>query len=232
MGTINVGTTATSQLNAGASILAAARAADVRLIKPRFTAFENAQRALSAAHEKVLAAEHNLGAEHDRLGELDLEQRKAIDALAAALIVEGAPRKNPFTSFGGRSPSALLTLGESEAGKAIQQLVAAVQHGKNVSKPALQAATAVHKTAAAVEQRRLQIDKLQGVLREARHNRDATAQAWAVALAALKRGARAAADDGAPALYAALFDRPTRSNGKAVRPAPVPSPAPATTATS
>ncbi len=53
---------------------------------------------------------------------------------------------------------------------------------------------------------------------------------WATALAALKRGARAAADDGAPTLYAALFDRPGRSNGKASRskPEPVPPPAPPT----
>ena len=80
-----------------------------------------------------------------------------------------------------------------------------------------------------MEQELARIDTLHGAVREARHTRDAVAQTWATDLAALKRGARAAADDGAPHLYPTLFDRPSRTNGKSAKPAPAPvaPPAPA-----
>ncbi len=72
------------------------------------------------------------------------------------------------------------------------------------------------------------MDKLQASVRDARRTRDAVAQGWESALAALKRGARAAADDGAPQLYATLFAPAGRSASKSSKPAPVaPPPAPA-----
>jgi hypothetical protein len=39
---------------------------------------------------------------------------------------------------------------------------------------------------------------------------------------ALKRGARSAADDGAPGLYTSLFGRPNRPNKKPAKPVPAP----------
>jgi hypothetical protein len=49
------------------------------------------------------------------------------------------------------------------------------------------------------------VAQLQDTVRDARRTRDAVAQGWESALAALKRGARAAADEGAPDLYPTLF---------------------------
>jgi hypothetical protein len=231
MATINIGTSAMSHLNAGASILAAARTVETRLIKVRLAAFERAQRSYSAAHDKVGAAEAQLGAAQTRLGELDADQDETVDALARALVAEGQPFNNPFGAFGPLAPRKLMAQPVADEVRAIHQLVAAVQRGKGVSKPTLQAAQTAEKAARAVEQQLAQIEKLQESTREARHTRDAVAQGWAKDLAALKRGARAASDDGAQHLYATLFDRPVRpstKNGKAshaVTPAePVPTP--------
>jgi len=225
MATIDVGNSVSSQLNAGASILAAARTIDTRLVKARLAAFERAQRSYSAAHDKVGAAEAALNAATTQLGELNADQGEAVDALARALIAEGAPRTNPFHAFGPLPPGKLIAQRNGDGVKAVHQLVTAVQRAKGISKPTLQAAQAVERAARAVEQQLAQIEKLHDTAREARHTRDAMAQAWATELAAFKRGARAAGDEGAPHLYAALFDRPARTNGKSAKPAPEP-PAP------
>ncbi len=65
------------------------------------------------------------------------------------------------------------------------------------------------------------MDKLQAGLRAARDARATAGTTWDKALQALKRGTRAAADDGAPGLYKALFGH-TRPKRKALVPAPVP----------
>jgi hypothetical protein len=228
MATLKLGSNVASQLDAGASIVAAADTVDTRLIKPRLSAFGGAQRTYKAAHEQVQAAEAHVTAAQMRLGELDVDQDEAVTALAAALIVDGQRRTNPFNVFGVPAPGKLMELAVADEAKAVHQLVAAVQRGKGASKPTLQAAQAAEKAARAVEQALAEIEKLQGSVRAARHRRDAVAQAWATALAALKRGARAAADDGAPTLYATLFDRPRPAKTKSAKPmpAPVPSPAP------
>jgi len=226
MATIDVGNSISSQLNAGASILAAARTVDTRLVKGRLAAFERAQRSYSTVHDKVSAAEAVLNAATTRLGELNADQHDAIDALARALIADGEPRTNPFRAFGPLPPGKLIAQNNGDGLKAVHQLVTAVQRAKGISKPALQAAQAAERAARAVEQQLAQIEKLRDTVREARHTRDAMAQGWATELAAFKRGARAAADDGAPHLYSTLFDRPARTNGKSAKPAPEPPPAP------
>jgi hypothetical protein len=221
-------------LGVGASILAAARTLDTRIIKARLAAFEAAQRTYSTGHDKVHTAEAQLGAAQLRLDELDAQQDQAVEALAAALIVDGQPRTNAFAAYGVPAPGKLMNLPVADEAKAVHQLVAAVQRGRGVSKPTLQAAQAAQKAARAIEQALVEMEKRQNVVREARHTRDAVAQTWATALAALKRGARAAADEGAPTLYATLFDRPQRPNGKngkspkaAAAPVPAPTPEPA-----
>jgi hypothetical protein len=73
------------------------------------------------------------------------------------------------------------------------------------------------------------LETLGVAVRDARSSRDAVAPAWEAALGALRRGARAAAADGATTLYATLFDRPARSNGKNHKPAPAPAPTPSPT---
>jgi len=201
------------------------------LIKARLTAFKRAQQVYTAAHEKVHAAEATLKAAQTQLGALKPDQDQAVDELACALVADGQPRANPFSAFGPMAPGKLMELRAADGARAIHQLVAAVQRTKGLSKPTLQAAQTAERKAAAVESALTQIEKRRDALREARHTRAAHAQTWATALAALKRGARAAADDGAPNLYATLFDRPSRPNGKSAkaRPAPIaPTPPPAT----
>ena len=234
MATISIGTSATSHLNAGASILAAARTVETRLIKARLAAFERTQRSYSAAHDKVNAAEAQLGAAQTRLGELDADQDEAVDALARALVADGQPLGNPLGAFSPLTPKKLMAQAVAEEVKAIHQLVAAIQRAKGVSKPTLQAAQAAEKAARAVEQQLAQMEKVQEAIRETRHTRAAVAQGWAKDLAALKRGARAAEDDGVTRLYAALFDRATRTstkNGKSSHTAPPAEPVPAPAAT-
>lgn len=214
MGTIKIGATPGSRLEAGASILAAARTTDTRLVKDRLAAFERAQRAYNDAQQKVDAVEVELTAAQRRLSECDAAQDAAVEVLARALVGDGQPRSKPFAAFGAPSPAAILRLPVADEAKALAALVAAVQCNKTVSKSTLQIARDVDKAARAVEQALVPIDQLTATLREARRTRDAIGADWDTALGTLKRGARAAADDGAPQLYSILFERATRTNGK------------------
>ncbi len=74
-----------------------------------------------------------------------------------------------------------------------------------VDKAATAAAAAAGKAARAVEQAAAPIEGLEAVVRDARRLRDAVAHQWELALEALKRGARAAADEGVPEMYDTLF---------------------------
>jgi hypothetical protein len=228
MATITVGKNPGGRLQGGAAVLAAAKVVDLRPVKARFTAFQRAHAMYVQAQGKVDAAEEQLRAAQARLGERDAVQDEAVEVLARALVAEGQPRANPFAALGAPAPKALQRQPTIDEAKVIHRLVAAVQRNKGVSKATLQAAQAVEKAALAVEQAAAPIAKLQAAAREARHTREAIAQTWETALAALKRGARAASDDGAPQLYATLFERPSRSSGKAAKPAPSTPPGPTT----
>lgn len=231
MATMKVGNGPGTRLQAGAAILAAARAVDTRLVKERLAAFEHAHRAYAEAQRKVDGAEGQLSAAQSRVGERDAVQDEAIETLARALVTDGQPRLNPFGAFGAPSPAALRRLPIAEETKAIHVLVAAVQRQKQVTKATLQAAQDLEKAVRATEQALAPLDKLEAAVRDLRQTRDAIGQTWENALAVLKRGARAASDDGAPQLYTTLFDRRSRPAAKNGKPAPVPpSPQPAPTA--
>jgi len=199
------------RLQTGAAILAAAKAVDTRLVKARLTAFEGAHRSYADAQHKVDAAEAQLRTVQVKLGECEVAQAEAVEALVRSLIFDGQPRKKPFDDFGVPAPSKLVNLPAADKAKAVHQLAAAVQRSKNASKVTVQTAQAAEKAATAIEQALAPVEKLQAAVRDARHTRDAVAQGWESTLAALKRGARAAADDGAPQLYATLFGR---ANGR------------------
>ena len=66
----------------------------------------------------------------------------------------------------------------------------------------------------AVEEALAPIAKLEKTVADARRTRDAIAKVWESALAALRRGARSAADDGAPDLYPTLFRAPARGTAR------------------
>jgi len=194
-----------TRLQIGAGVLSAARAIDTRLVKGRLGRFERAHRAYVAAQRKVDAAESQLRSAQARLAECDAVQDEAVETLARALVADGQPRGNPFEASGAPAPGTLTRLVFAEEAEAVHALVAAVQRSKGVSKATLQAAQTADKAARVVVQALAPVAKLQDTVRDARRTRDAVAQGWESTLAALKRGARAAADEGAPDLYPTLF---------------------------
>ena len=211
MSTIQVGKSAAAQLKAGAAILAAARTADTRLIKDRLAAFDRAHQGYADAHAQLLQAETALKTAQ---AEFRTEQQGVVDGLARALLADGQPLRDPFAGFGAATTGALMHMPPGEAVKALPQLIATVRRSKTLGKVTLQALPAAEKATHAMDQAATRMDDLRTAAHSAHATRDAVAQKWEAALAALKRGARAAADDGAPTLYATLFERPGRTNGK------------------
>ncbi len=223
------------RLQLGASVLSAARAVDTRLVRARLGRFERQHRRYVEAQRKVDTAESRLRAAQARIAKLDELQDEAVEALACELAHEGHPRKKPFEAFGATTPAAIAHLPFAESATAVHELVANVQRGKTVSKETLQAAVAADKTARAVEQAIGPIAKLQDNVRHARRMRDALAEGWESALAALRRGARSAADEGEPDLYPALFPAVVRvakkgKETKSEEPAATPATTPTATA--
>ena len=202
------------RLQLGVSVLAAARAVDTRLVEARLASFDRAHRSYVSAQREVDTAESQLRAAQARLAECDVIQDEAVETLARALVGDGKPRANPFEPCGAPPPSALTRLPFAEAAQAVHQLVAAVQRGKGASPVTLEAATAAAEAARTVEEACAPTASLQDTVRDARRMRDAVAQGWESALAALRRGCRAAADDGAPDLYATLFPPVVRTRPK------------------
>jgi hypothetical protein len=198
-------------LQLGSSLLSAAREVDTRLVKDRLQRFAEVHKSYASAARKVDAAESELAAALARVEKLDAVQDHALEQLALALANDGQPRKNPFAAFGADSPSVIANAGFGDEADEIQRLVATVVRSKGVSGATIQAAQAADKSARAVQQACVAITRLEQAVLEARRKRDAIAKVWQSALAAHRRGARAAADDGAPDLYPTLFRTPTRA---------------------
>jgi hypothetical protein len=212
------------RLKKGAAILAAAEVVDVRLIKRRFDAFAEAHRTYAKAQRAVEAAEAELRALQANLDKRDSQQDTAVEELARALVTDGQPRINPFAAFAMPAPSAIRQMPLADEAKAIHTLVGAVQQDQTISKAARRAAQAADDAAQKMEKELVPMDKLQASVRSARETRDTAGKTWDLALAALKRGARAAADDGAPELYVKLLGRTSRPKKKTASPAPTPAP--------
>ncbi|MGD0949007.1 MAG: hypothetical protein ABSA52_16470 [Candidatus Binatia bacterium] len=221
MSTIDVGKSANTQLKSGAAILAAAGTVDTRLIKDRLRTFQEAQQTYADAHAKVQHAEAVLAKAQ---AQFRTEQRAVVDTLARALVADGQQLRKPFAAFGTVTMGALIHMPAADAVKALPELVAAIRRSKTLGKVTLQAVPGAEKTTRGMEQALAHIEALGSTVYDARATRHAVAQAWEAALGALKRGARAAADDGAPALYATLFDRPARTKANNHKPAPAPTP--------
>src|SRR5258705_499689 len=202
------------RLQQGASLLSAAREVDTRLVKARLQRFEQVHKSYTGAQRKVDAAESELEATLAGIEKLDAVQDHAVETLACALANGGQPRKNPFAAFGAPSPSKIARLPFAEEVDGVPRLVAAILRSKGVSTETNQAAQAADKAACAVEEALAPIAKLEKTVAAARRTRDAIAKVWEAALAALRRGARAAADDGAPDLYPTLFRTPARVTGR------------------
>lgn len=203
------------RLERGALVLAAAGAVDTRLVEPRLRRFEKAHRQYVDAQRRVDAAEAAFDAARVRVRELRAVQGDALETLACALVGDGHHRRNPFTAFGAPSPWTIGRLAASDGVTAIARLVEAVMRQRDASPRSVHAAQAPLEAARAVEQALASLARLEDDARVARATRDAIGVAWDAALAALQSKARAAADDGAPGLYATLFPPPRRRTRRA-----------------
>jgi hypothetical protein len=223
MATRNSRTSAPWRLRRGESILSAARAIDTNPVKARLKRFERAHQDYAGAHQKVETAEAQLRTTEIRVETCDAVQDKAVAALTGALIADGQPFGNALAPFGALPISKLTRLPFAKEAKAVHELVAAVQRDGRLKPATLEAAEAADKAARAVEQALVPLQKMQQGVREARRMRDVRAQAWDAALAALRHDAQAAARDGMPQVYAALFppSRPSKAKTTTVNAPPV-----------
>jgi hypothetical protein len=208
------------KLKLGASVLAAARALDTRLVKDGLARFQQAHRDYVDAQRKVDAAQSALDAARARVLGLHADQDDAVETLARRLYVDGYPRKNPFTAFAAPSASTIARMAVADGVEAIGRLVAAVLRRERIGKDTAQAAQSALAAARAVEQAVASVAKLQDSDREARATRDAIGRGWESALRALRLRAHAAADEGAPQLYATLFPPVRRAARKVVNSEP------------
>ncbi len=133
-----------------------------------------------------------------------------MDTLASKLVGDGLPRKNPFAPLGFKPPAVVQRMGYAEEAKEVLKIATKARKVKGASKETLDAAKDAERSARAVTHALGPIPALKEAYKAALLKRDALAQPWETAFAALKRGARAAEDDGAKGLFAALFERPAK----------------------
>jgi hypothetical protein len=225
MATLQSGTSVGTRLAAGDSVMAAAKSVSVKAIAKRFDAFKKIHAAYGAADARVKKASEALAKQQALVGEADVEQDAAVLELAQKLSGDGMPRLNPFKPFGAPSPAALCVLGYGDEATEVLALEKAVLKKKGLSHPSIAAAKKMGLTAKKVQKELASIPKLQQARAAAMSGREALEQAWETAFAGLKRAARAAEDDGARGLYAALFERAPKAKATAPKAKPVAAPA-------
>jgi hypothetical protein len=214
MRTLRTGLYPIGRLENGAAILTAAAGIDVSLVRKRLDAFGRAHRAYTSAQAAVEAAEAQVRGRQSILAQRDAAQDAAVEELVRALLIDGRPRANPFAAYGVAAPSVVKQLNFGEKSKAIHTLANTLRADATVSKATQRAAQGAEKAARRMEVDLISFEELQGNLRTAREKREAVGETWDNALTALKRGARAAADEGAPGLYNSLFGRLTQAKTK------------------
>lgn len=176
-------------------------------IQKRLLAFKAIHGQYKRADRAVKKAGLSLSKQQGLVGLADVDQDTAVLALAAALPADGLARLNPFKDFGSPAPAALCSMGYEAEAKQVLALEKAVCKRKGLSDKSIALAKAAGKAAKRVQAALGPIAKLEKARTVAMGRRDALAQAWETAFAGLKRGARAAEDEGATGLFAALFER-------------------------
>ncbi len=218
------------RLKQGAAILAASDVADIRLVQKRFSAFAEAQRTYAKAQRAVEAIEAALRANQSKLDACDAQQDAAVEQVVRALIAAGRPRQNPFAAFAVPTASTIQQLPYADEAEAIHKLAGGVQQDPTLGTAVRRAAQLADDAAKQMDKELVLVNKLRARLRSARQTRDAAQTTWKLTLAALKRGARAAADDGAADLYLQLFGSESRIKKKTAPPTPATAPTPVTEA--
>ena len=198
----------TSRVEAGNHVLDAAEAlgaAQTKTIAERLASFKKAHAGYIGADQVVKAADAALRAQQAKVGEADVAQDDGVDALATAAGGEGMPRITPFKPFGFGSPGSIKKMGHTAEAKEAIALAAAVLKHKPALAKSRKAATALAAAGKAVLAAAAPLEGLEAKRKTASSKRAALDLSWEKAFAAVKRGARAAADDGAIDLYDALF---------------------------
>ncbi len=193
------------RLQLGATILEAAAVTDTRVVTNRLDAFVAIHRRFVESHNNVVEAQGKA----DTIGAQVAVAEAAHDAvfhdLLCALIADHKPRHNPFAHYGVGSPARLLKKGPAEKVAAVAALVSAVLADPDVSPKTRQVAEALRTAAQAIAVHLDALAPAEAEYQRLRSTRDALAEEWDEALGALRRGARIAADEGAPNLHAILF---------------------------
>jgi len=193
------------RLKNGAAILAAGETVDVTLVQKRLDEFTREHMAYTGAHGEVQAALTLLRERQPALEQRNRELNDLVDELAKRVALDGHTRTNPFAAYGAATPSAIMALRYGEKAQAIHQLVGMLQADPTLSAATQRTGKAAEDAARQMEAELIPVTKLQTRLRIARAARAAAGKRWDNALNALKIAARAAAADGAPGLYEALF---------------------------
>jgi hypothetical protein len=206
MPTLRVTPNPGSRVAVGDTVLAGAKATDIKPVKERFHQFQRVHKEYLAAEAKVEKAEAARRKAISIVAERDVEQDHAVMELAGALAGDGLPRLNPFKALGFEAPSSITSLEYEREARVVTSLARAVQQRKGLSKASVQAAEKAAKAAEAVVKAVEAVRPLERARREAIAERDRMEQPWETALAGLKAGARAAKFDGAGDLYSVLFE--------------------------
>ncbi len=215
--------------DAGDAVLEAAKTTDAKPVAAKLRSFGQAHAAFGKASGAVEAAEAKLRAAQAKVAEADVTQDECVEALATALVGDGQPRTQPFKGLCPQSPSRVKDLGYAAEAAVVRALVAKLRSRKRKPSPEVARACAdAERAAKAVDAALAPVAKLEKVVAAARTQRDAFALPWEKAFSALKRAARAAADDGATGLYDTLFKATaTPAKPRAKKPAAKPPTPPA-----
>lgn len=208
MATLQSGNNPGPRIEAGDHLLdvAASLGADrTKPVAPRLAAFAKQHAAYKKADAAVKSADEALRKAQQTVAEKDVAQDEAVERLAASLAGEGFPRANPFKPLGFDAPTVIKNKGYAAEAKDVQALATKVKSHKPALTAGSKAADVAAKAAGAVVAALAPIAKHTSARTTAISKRDALEQPWETAFAAVKRGARAAEDDGAHGLFDALF---------------------------
>lgn len=185
----------------GGALLDAARALDTRPVSSRLSAFRKAHAALVRSLGTVAALEAKLVSAQCAVAETELRVDDAIERLAAALITIGQPRINAFRSLSRFAPSRMKALGYRAEATALAELSAKARKMRGLNAEVLAAAREADRAAHASHEALASVERAEARWLTARARRDALAQPWETALAALRRVAR----ESDATLYESLF---------------------------
>jgi hypothetical protein len=204
---------ANTRMKKGNVLLANAQIVNTKPVKARFDAFVETHRRYIEAQANVDEAEGLERAELKRVEQQDGMQDRAIDALSAALLLDGEPRRNPFTRFSDRGPGQIIALSFAEKVKAVHNLVTTLRRSMGLSEATLQAADKAEEAALKVEEAQSGWELRRTNLALVRQARDSLGTQWDTAYSALRNLTKSVVEN--RDLYATLFARPNRSAKKA-----------------